>query len=156
MKRFTTEVFIKKAQQIHGINTYDYSKADYTKTNFKVTIICPEHKEFTQIAHYHLQGKGCHKCGIKKRMRNKKLNKINKVVSFIPFTLQQFIDRAIEVHGNKYDYSKTNYVNSRTLIKIICPEHKEFTQLPSHHLQGRGCQKCGRIKLWITRKNTKK
>ena len=46
----------------------------------------------------------------------------------------KFIEKAINVHGNKYDYSITNYINSRIKVNIICPEHGIFEQLPKNHL----------------------
>jgi hypothetical protein len=52
-------------------------------------------------------------------------------------TTQEFIERAIAVHGNKYNYSKSVYVNNRTPLCIICPKHGEFWQSPSSHLMGR-------------------
>lgn len=57
-------------------------------------------------------------------------------------TVKQFIEEARQVHGDKYDYSKVNYVDAHTKVCIICPEHGEFWQLPSSHLRGHGCQKC--------------
>lgn len=56
--------------------------------------------------------------------------------------------------GDKYDYSKVEYINNRVKICIICPTHGEFWQSPKSHLNGRGCQKCGKIKRekakWLT------
>ena len=66
-------------------------------------------------------------------------------------TTEDFIAKAREVHGDKYDYSKTEYVNNKTPICIICPEHGEFKQTPYPHLRGCGCEECAKIK----RKNTK-
>jgi len=60
-------------------------------------------------------------------------------------TPEQFIEKAIKVHGDKYDYSKVEYVNSRTKIIIICKTHGEFKQDPHSHLKGYNCYKCGRI-----------
>jgi len=57
-------------------------------------------------------------------------------------TTEEFIKKAREVHGDKYDYSKVEYVNSQTDVCIICPIHGEFMQRPSHHTTGRGCRKC--------------
>ncbi len=59
-------------------------------------------------------------------------------------TTVEFIKKAREVHGDKYDYSKVEYVDSRTKVCIICPEHGEFWQKPNIHLQKKGCLKCGR------------
>jgi very-short-patch-repair endonuclease len=47
------------------------------------------------------------------------------------------------VHGDKYDYSKVEYVNNENKVFIICPEHGEFLQTPHSHLSGCGCKKCG-------------
>ena len=60
---------------------------------------------------------------------------------------EEFIKRAREVHGDKYDYSKVEYVNSRTKICIICPKHGEFWQLPTGHLDGYGCPFCNERNL---------
>ena len=62
-------------------------------------------------------------------------------------TTAEFITRAKEKHGDKYDYSKVEYINSRTKVCIICPEHGEFWQSANDHLQGKGCSKCGYSKM---------
>ena len=59
-------------------------------------------------------------------------------------TTCEFIEKAKKIHGDKYDYSKVNYINSKTKVCIICPEHGEFWQRPKDHLQGHGCYHCGR------------
>jgi hypothetical protein len=58
-------------------------------------------------------------------------------------TTADFIRRAREVHGNRYDYSKASYVAARKYITIICPEHGEFEQWPANHYIGHGCYECG-------------
>jgi len=57
-------------------------------------------------------------------------------------TIEEFILKAQEVHGDRYDYSETEYLGSVTPLKIRCKEHGEFFQLPYVHLRGSGCQKC--------------
>ena len=57
-------------------------------------------------------------------------------------TREEFISKAVKVHGNKYDYSKIEYVNSTTKIEITCKEHGSCWQKPSGHLIGYGCSKC--------------
>lgn len=59
------------------------------------------------------------------------------------YNTEEFIRRARLVHGDKYDYSKVEYVNSQTKVCIICPTHGEFWQTPAEHLRGKGCIKCG-------------
>lgn len=61
-------------------------------------------------------------------------------------TTEEFINRVKEIHGNKYDYSNVNYINSKTKVCIICLEHGEFWQTPINHLQGKGCPECGGTK----------
>ena len=56
-------------------------------------------------------------------------------------TREEFIERANIVHKNKYDYSLVEYVNNKTKVKIICPRHGVFEQLPNDHENGRGCKK---------------
>lgn len=62
-------------------------------------------------------------------------------------TTENFIKRAMEVHGNKYDYSKVEYINNKTKVCIVCPEHGEFWQTPHNHLQSKGCPICNESKL---------
>jgi hypothetical protein len=127
-KKSTTEKFIKKAIKLHG-DKYDYSLVNYISAVDKVQIICAEHGVFEQVASTHLSGSGCVKC------------------SKNVITKKQFIEKAREVHGDKYDYSLVDYINSSTKVKIICPEHGEFEHLPSPHLRGAtGCKKCSLYK----------
>jgi hypothetical protein len=134
-RKLNTKKFIKKATQIHG-DKYDYSLTNYIGNINKVKIICPEHGVFEQEANSHLQGHGCKKCGVSVRSAKKKDN------------VNQFTKKAIQVHGDKYDYSLVDYKNSQTKIKIICPEHGVFEQKPSDHINNNaGCSKCKNNKL---------
>lgn len=58
-------------------------------------------------------------------------------------TTTDFIRRAREVHGNRYDYSKSTYIAAIRNITIICPEHGKFEQRPANHYIGHGCHECG-------------
>jgi len=63
-------------------------------------------------------------------------------------TTEEFIKRSKIIHGDKYDYSETVYVNSNTPIKIICPEHGVFEKKPNKHIHSKqGCPKCSNRKL---------
>ena len=127
IRTLTNESFIEKARGIHG-DKYDYSKTEYHNTKEKVCIICPEHGEFWQEPHNHLQGMGCPICG--------NSNKGPKL------SLQDFIKKAVAAHGDKYDYSKSIYVNNRIPLIITCKEHGDFLQSPDVHFSGHGCPKC--------------
>ena len=123
-RTLTKEEFIKKARKKHG-DEYDYSKVNYVGAHTQIRIICPEHGEFWQTPNGHLSGQGCPKCG-----------------GYYPFTKEEWIAVARKKHCDKYDYSKVDYVNSRTKFCIICPEHGEFKQTAIDHTQGCGCPKC--------------
>lgn len=58
-------------------------------------------------------------------------------------TTEQFVAKAKAIHGDKFDYSKTTYVNGETKVRIVCPIHGESLILPRQHLIGFGCRKCG-------------
>lgn len=128
-KKLTTEQFIQKAKSVHG-DKYDYSLVEYVNTYTKVKIICKIHGVFEQAPKGHLKNNGCLKCG--------KINSSNK----LKLTTDEFIKRSNIKHKNKYDYSLVEYININTNVKIICPIHGVFEQLPSVHTKGNGCTKC--------------
>ena len=130
MKNNKTLKFIKKAILVHK-DKYSYSEVEYINNKTKIKIVCPKHGIFEQQPSNHLLGNGCSKCS-------------NKIKSeMYSFSLDDFINKAKNIHGYKYDYSKTIYTNIKKNVKIICLAHGEFEQLASNHLSGRGCQKCG-------------
>lgn len=59
-------------------------------------------------------------------------------------TQEIFIERAKLIHGDKYNYSLSKYINSRTKINISCPIHGIFMQKADSHLSGIGCSKCSK------------
>lgn len=128
------EDFIERAKEVHN-NKYIYSLVTrYENNKEKIDIICPIHGIFSQRIDKHLQGSGCPQCANK--YSGSKYGKK---------TTGEFILQAREIHGNKYDYSKVEYINAHTKVCIICPEHGEFWQRPCNHLNGNGCKKCGAI-----------
>lgn len=128
--KLAKQTFVQKANIVHN-NGYDYSVIEYINCYTPITII---HKKcgnrFRQTPSNHLHGCGCPICGIKEGH--------DKLTS----TTNQFIEKSMRIHGNKYDYSKVNYINNHTNVCIICHEHGEFWQTPSRHLQGYGCYNC--------------
>jgi len=132
----TQHDFITRSNKIHG-NSYDYSLTNYINTMIKVKIICPIHGVFEQAPNKHLSGHKCPKCQNKYQ------------------TTFEFIQKAKNTHGNRYDYSKSIYVNSEIKIVIICKKHGEFLQLPRSHINGRGCPNCrqsqgeNKISKWL-------
>ena len=59
---------------------------------------------------------------------------------------EEFIEKARKIHGDRYDYSKVNYINSKTKVCIICPVHGEFWQRPDKHLRGHKWPLCSKTK----------
>lgn len=137
--KYTTEIFIDKAKNIHG-EQYDYSLVDYVCSSGKVKISCPEHGVFEQTPNSHLSGQGCPLCG------NKKAGTSN------TWGLDKFIEKSIEVHGETYDYGESVYQGANTPIKIICKKHGEFHQTPTAHVTlKQGCRICGNERASINR-----
>jgi len=133
-KTSSTRKFIEKVKAIYG-DKYDYSKVEYKSSSQKVCIICPKHGEFWQTPNNHLRGHGCAKC------------QYETLHTLFANNTENFVKKAKEIHGNKYDYSKTMYKNSGTKVCIICPIHGEFWQRPANHLLGIGCPLCQSSKL---------
>ena len=128
--RRSKEEFFSLAPEVHN-NKYDYSKVVFETKSTKVSIICPKHGEFKQSPDSHLKGLGCFKCG--REVSGKKQSD----------TTEDFIKKAITVHGDEYDYSKVDYINQTSKVVIICKKHGEFYQQPNNHLSGKnGCPKC--------------
>jgi very-short-patch-repair endonuclease len=142
-QRLTTKDFIKRAKGVHG-NKYDYSLVEYKNSKTKIKIICKEHGEFIQTPGKHLKGQGCKKCSYKEVGISQRL------------TTEKFIEKARVIHGDKYDYSLTEVINSSNKIKIICPEHGIWEQKPNGHLQGKGCRTCSGYKKLTTEEFIKK
>jgi hypothetical protein len=123
--RYNYDQFIKKANKIHD-NRYNYAKTKYVDSYTKINVICHIHGKFKQVARSHLAGSGCPECS-----NHCKLNK------------KLFIKKSQLIHNNKYNYSKTKYVDRNTKVSIVCPEHGNFKQTPYGHLNGLGCAMCG-------------
>ena len=151
MAKLTTEEFIKKARGVHG-DKYDYSKVEYVNTITKICVICKNHGDFWVVPEKHIhRHQGCPVCSYEE-FRHKKTK-----------TQKQFIEEAMRVHGDKYDYSRVEYVNSQTPVEIICPLHGVFVQKPNNHLRGNECPQCSREKqsarqamsqdVWLERAN---
>jgi len=130
-----TEIFVEKARKVHG-DRYDYSNIEYIRSDLHVEFFCESHGVFKQSPHSHLKGYGCRLCGLESMVKSRTSSS------------QEFVRKAIGVHGRKYDYSLVFYVGAHKNVVIRCHEHGEFSQAPAMHLRGRGCPSCGgRCKL---------
>lgn len=141
-RRLTTAEFVEKASSVHN-GKYDYSQTVYITSRDKLSIICPKHGVFEQRAADHLSGNGCPMC-MREWSEEHKQNLRESSRRSRGMTTAEWVERVKKVHGEKYDYSQTVYVNQRTNVKIICPKHGLFEQKADSHLRGCGCQLCGR------------
>lgn len=128
-KKLTLNGFIERAVLVHG-SKYDYSFVNYKNMNTKIKILCSVHGKFEQLPGNHLYlSQGCPECGKKKQGPQ--------------VSTKEFIQKALLIHGDKYDYSLTNYTHSKVNIVIVCQKHGKFRQMPNCHLTGQGCPQCG-------------
>ena len=127
-----TQIFIEKARAKHG-DSYDYGRVTYVRNSDKVTITCKKHGDFEQRPGNHLSGGGCAKCGFESAAVKRSEESKN-----------SFIERSRAVHGDRYGYDRVFYVRSLEKVIITCKIHGDFEQRPNCHLQGYGCDKCGK------------
>lgn len=137
MAKVDFEEFLRRAREIHG-DRYDYSESESKYTTFKgdkISIICREHGVFMQTpANHAYRGAGCRICSGNN-----------------PVNFQEFLRRARESHGDRYDYSQaeahyTTWTGAK--IPIVCKEHGVFEQRPSYHTRrGQGCPTCAGSEL---------
>lgn len=123
----------------HG-DKYDYSQSDFTK--LKIKIECPKHGIFEQNKYSH-KNYGCWTCSVEERSNSQKMKK------------GEFQEKSKIIHGNKYEYDLVDYQNNRKKVIIVCKKHGQFRQLPSSHLAGNGCRKCGSESTAKQQSNTK-
>jgi len=124
-KRRDTTTFIAKAKAVHGESRFDYSQAEYVNARTHVTIVCAQHGPFRQTPDNHLRGASqCPRCY--GRYKTKK----------------EWVRLAREQHGDWYDYAYVSCTKRESKVRIICPDHGEFTQRAGAHLRGQRCKYC--------------
>jgi len=112
-RRLDTQTFIEKSKLIHG-DKYDYSMSEYKRIDEKIKIVY-NNEVYEMTPYEHIKGYRPEKCHVK--------------------TTEDFIRKSKLIHGDKYDYSKVNYINPDTKV-IILFNNKEFLQTPELHLRG--------------------
>lgn len=142
--RSDTLAFVNKAKKMHGVNKYKYDLVNYLTSKDEVKIICPinGHGIFSQLPSVHLSGGGCKKCAELSR------------AELYAMTLVDFLARARQKHGDKYDYSLVRLgelcgekSRGHAEVEIVCPSHGSFFQSPLVHFRS-GCRKCHMEYLW--------
>ncbi len=124
--------YLSRVRKVHEGKNYDFSKVVYVNSKIPVEVICPSHGSFFPIANNFLRGSSCPRCA--RLLTGLKTSS----------SLQRFLDKAREVHQDKYDYSQSVYVNNKVPVTILCRDHGAFSQTPADHLGGHGCVECGK------------
>lgn len=140
-KKLTQEEFIEKAIAKHG-DEFDYSKTRYVKSSEKVIITCKKHGDFQIKPNNFLMGSKCKYCIAKPKLNT-----------------PEFIKRAEEKYGNRFNYDKVNYIYSHTKVTITCNIHGDFEMTPSNFLKGNyfnGCRKRKKFTPEVIIKEAKK
>lgn len=135
-KRLDNESFIRRAKDVHG-DIYDYSEVKYKNIDTPVNIKCTIHGEFKKSPYVHLKGGGCQKCAF--------MNRSAKLTS----NTNTFIQKCINLYGDKYLYDNVLYVKSNSHVNITCKEHGDFPVTPGNFLKGTECPKCKYDKMAI-------
>lgn len=152
------EIFKYKAFLVHG-SKYNYQLVEYKHSQEDVYITCRDHGSFRQQPSNHLNGSGCPKCsGVRGNDYDLYLTKLvcdKHSETFYSNSKckicieekelndsKSFIEKAIEIHGHRYDYSSTIFVSRLEDVSVICYRHGEFLQKAYSHLDGKNCLKC--------------
>lgn len=125
--KYTKEIFINKASTKFE-NKFNYDDVVYIDYHTEVNIKCNNGHTFKQTPHNHLnsRGYGCPFC------------------NGTHGDTEYFIKKSIDIHGDKYLYDKTKYINSSTKLIMTCKLHGDFSQRPIDHIRSRqGCPQCG-------------
>lgn len=126
--RVDINIVLARFREAHG-NRYDYSKVSYTHSEKPVSIGCQTHGEFRKTPFSHWKGSGCPRC--------------LKIIPNPPrLTTEKALQKFIEAHGDKYDYSQVKYEKNSAHVEIVCQRHGVFEQTPMIHWAGSGCPRC--------------
>jgi uncharacterized protein with PIN domain len=123
-----TKSFIAKAKSLFG-DRFDYNNTEYVNDDTRLNFTCSTHGKIQIYPIQHINA-GCPSCNLDERRAELKRWE------------GRFIRNAKQIHGNKYDYSKVNYINLERAITIFCLEHDSFELSPRKHKEGQGCPLC--------------
>lgn len=109
---------------------YKFDFSNYINTHSKIDVVCDKGHKTQPVVKNLSKGHGCRICSYDTIASKQTKSKIS------------LIDEFRNIHGDRYDYSKFNYIRNRIPSTIICPEHGEFEQSATSHLRGNGCPSC--------------
>lgn len=126
-----TSDFIERGSSLHK-ERFEYHHSVYSGLTKPIQICCKQHGLFrtTPKSHLYTRSGGCPDC----------LAKILK--NALQLSEADFLKRAKEIHGDRYEYQIVEYDGRHTKVTIVCPDHGRFCMRASRHLEGRGCRRC--------------
>lgn len=133
-KKMTFQDFITLYNKKYNDRNFEFDESTFIDSHTPMRVICKKHGEFWKSPKNILKY-NCKKCSYELRGKGFRL------------TTDEFIKKAIEVHGDKYDYSKVIYEQTKKKVDIICNIHGIFRQNPNDHLSGKGCPFCNESHL---------
>ena len=134
-RKYDTAKFILKANIRHH-GKYLYPRTIYFRFEMPSIITCPMHGDFLQLPKLHLTGHGCPDCA-----------KIRSANGRITYRNDRFIEKAKQLHGDRYDYSQVQAIKSENMVTILCRQCKhDFETTPREHLHGKVCPRCSKTK----------
>ena len=128
------QVFDERMKKIYG-DSLTYNFSNYSNFGEKMEFVCSKHGSFEALPLNVLRGHGCPICGREKCSKSRTMK------------FEEVLRRFKEVHGDTYIYDESTYKTSRKKMRIICPKHGEFWQIPMNHWRGQGCPVCKESKL---------
>lgn len=129
-KSLGADKILHRLQNIYGKKIKITVPKD-ARRKHKITYECIKHGLKTSTIDRLLKGSGCRDCATEASSKARSLS------------TEEWIEKAQAIHGKKYDYSCTLYVNAKTKVDIICPIHGQFRINPSNHISlKRGCKVC--------------
>lgn len=141
---YTTETFIAKCKGKFG-DKHDYTETIYVHSKEKIKIRCRDHGVFEIVANkYLMTGTGCQICQFATMVLTRSSMTIRGRIQ----NTEEYVEKAIEIHGDRYDYSHTIYCDSSTKVDVRCKIHGWFEISPNNHIDPKrkcGCLKCGII-----------
>lgn len=130
--KISYEETLKRINEKFPDKGYNVTLDAWKEKGVNIWVTCPKHGSWYANRYWLFKGDGCPKCNVEKRTRAQ------------TYTADDFIKKAIEKHGNKYDYSRVEYKGTEVPVEIICPIHGSFWQRLHAHSgsQKRGCPEC--------------
>ena len=138
--------FIIKAQYVYSLKEKSLlTKNPTLSSEWDYKANCPATPEMYSPGSEEIVGWICHTCGLKWKAQINSRNSgcgCSRCAKRYHYSTDEWIKEATKQHHSKYDYSKVEYIDSKTIVTITCPKHGDFPQIPSEHLSGKGCKYC--------------